>query len=115
MKIETKNLSGAPLAWACVKALGGDADGWVDVAHKVLWFSRGWAAGGPVIESYRISVLPIAPSKLLARNGEWEASMPASGVWLRGATPLEAAMRSLVQSKLGPEIEIPEAVCALKP
>ena len=113
--IETRSLSGAPLAWACVKALGGDADGWPDVARKVHWFNRSWALGGSVIESYRISALPIAPSKLWASNGAWEASLQESGIWLRGATPLEAAMRALVRAKLGESVEVPEAVCALKP
>lgn len=109
MLIEARNLSGAPLAWACVKALGGDADGWPDVARKVQWFSRSWAVGGPVIESYRISVLPILSTRT------WEASMPSSGIWLRGATPLDAAMRALVAAKLGASVDVPEAVCALTP
>ena len=74
-----------------------------ECGEYVYRYSQSWAQGGPIIESEMITVEPAA-------NAGWEASAwpvnPNGVMW--GETPLEAAMRCYVQSKLGDEVEIPE-------
>ena len=63
-----------------------------------LWelsYSTDWAQGGPIIEREGIALLPT-----------WTAERP--GFSADGPTPLIAAMRCYVASKLGDEVEIPE-------
>ena len=60
--------------------------------------STKWEHGGPIIERERIN--------LWNEGYEWEASLYGKHiVW--GETPLVAAMRCYVASKLGDEVEIP--------
>jgi hypothetical protein len=85
----------------------GSDDRWVvrvensRVAHFVDWTynpSRDWMQGGPIIERERIN--------LWNEGHDWEASLYGKHiVW--GETPLVAAMRCYVASKLGDEVEIP--------
>jgi hypothetical protein len=42
--------------------------------------------------------------------GHWFAKV-GSGKWLRGPTPLIAAMRCYVVSKLGEEVDVPDELC----
>jgi hypothetical protein len=66
-------------------------------------YSTNWAQGGPIIEREHISAFYVY-------WGEWEAfddkTMPPSKH--RGPTPLIAAMRCYVASKLGDEVEVPD-------
>lgn len=57
-----------------------------------------WAVAGPIIEREEIALTPC--------NGAWEATY--RGYLGYGSTPLIAAMRCYVASKLGDEVEIPE-------
>jgi len=57
-------------------------------------YSRSWLQGGPIIEREKMGVFP-------THNG-WAAGMQS------GPTPLIAAMRCYVASKLGEEVEVPE-------
>ena len=60
--------------------------------------STNWQHGGPIIERERIN--------LWNEGHDWEASLYGEHiVW--GETPLVAAMRCYVASKLGDEVEIP--------
>jgi hypothetical protein len=72
--------------------------------------SSDWAVGGPIIERERISVIR-------ARDqDDWEAyvNMPTiielddEPPIARGPTPLVAAMRAYLVSKVGEEIELPD-------
>lgn len=72
-------------------------------------YSTDWAQGGPVIERQKIQ---ITPRELLIRyaGGDWLAGkpMPAGpSNWAQGPTPLVAAMRCYLASKLGDDIELP--------
>jgi hypothetical protein len=99
MKIKTSELIGSTLDWAVAKC------------EDVYCFdgsytpSTDWAQGGPIIEREGISV---------DRAGlAWTADLSDSvGGYIEhtesGPTPLIAAMRCYVASKLGDEIEIPE-------
>lgn len=65
--------------------------------------SSDWISGGPIIEHENIWLS--APS--MSRT-EWSAAVEASTESHPGPTPLVAAMRAFVASKLGDEVEVPE-------
>ena len=133
--MRTSELTGHALNWAVAQAEGdkvyrprlgrpadwdkeaylkdGSDDRWVvrvenpKVAHFVDWTynpSGDWMQGGPIIEREWIEICRL-------NNGEWR------GQWYEqatekihreyGDTPLIAAMRCYVASKLGDEVEIP--------
>lgn len=66
--------------------------------------STDWALGGPIIEREKIRL------DCAWNPGPWEGSCKIDGVtaWTEGPTPLIAAMRCYVASKLGDEVEIPK-------
>ena len=121
MKIKTKDLTGAALDWLVAKAdenlhPKGDVrllDGKVftiepgNYEQSDRWQryspSTSWAQGGPILDRERITIrqwtdMPIS-----------HAYMPHDGApWGAGPTPLIAAMRCYVASKLGREVEVPE-------
>ena len=67
-------------------------------------YATDWAHGGPIIEGERIAQWP-------DEEGGWLASAnEGKGNDHHGPTPLIAAMRCFVASKLGDEIEVPEGV-----
>ena len=73
-------------------------------------YSTDWAAGGTIIEREGISIKENLPSM---PDNRWNAfpsrsAKGAGGKWGAGPTPLIAAMRCYVASKLGDEVEIPE-------
>lgn len=97
--MKTADLIGPALDWAVAKCEGRD---WPDTTAKFLGEqyykpSTEWSDGGPIIERERID---IAES-----NGDWNAY---NGEFGYGPTPLVAALRCHVASKLGDEVEIPE-------
>ena len=98
MKIKTSELTGKALDWAV-----GRADG-CDLAP--VEYSSRWQFGGTIIEREWIS--------LTTANDVWEALIAddvADGYHSAfGATPLVAAMRCFVASKLGDEVDLPEGV-----
>jgi hypothetical protein len=65
--------------------------------------STDWAQGGPIIEREMITVGPAKHQGFMAWG--WPKK---EGSW--GDSPLQAAMRCYVASKLGYEIEIPEGI-----
>ena len=103
MKIKTSELQGAALDWAVAKCERVEFT-YEDHPHHEMFdmhYSTDWSQGGPIIEREGISV---------ERWGsEWMAAMgelPDDGV--PSPTPLIAAMRCYVASKLGNTVEIPE-------
>lgn len=138
MKVKTNELKGAQLDWAVAKCegrtivhdpmkLGRDSQGaqywiWeetpsgkggVDVNKSVYKRiggkyspSTNWAQGGPIIEREGMTV------SFDMDGGMWCADVvhPAGDVFVigHGTTPLVAAMRCYVASKLGLEIDIPD-------
>ena len=72
--------------------------------------SKNWAQGGPIIEREEITIKHVIPAM---RDSIWQAhpslsAKGAGGKWGIGPTPLIAAMRCYVASKLGNEVEIPK-------
>ena len=102
MKIKTSELQGAALDWAVAKCeVGAEFISEIDDPH---FYSTDWAQAGPIIEREKINIEfdPDVP--------QWFASYDRGEViWgCSGLTPLIAAMRCYVSSKLGDEIELPE-------
>lgn len=71
--------------------------------------SKDWSQGGPIIERERIGVTPFTVQVGDdAGNREWFANHESQGDFFDGPTPLIAAMRCYVASKLGDEVEVPD-------
>ena len=117
-KVKTSELNGVQLDWAVAKA-----DGWepmmdegglyfYDFMEEKNWRpSTDWEQGGPIIEREVISI----GKHTWDANGviSWGASKSSlfqGAPFSTGQTPLIAAMRCYVASKLGEEVEIPEEV-----
>ena len=114
MKIKTFEITGTALDWAAAKCEGHilDCDEGVEMSGLAMsqchWApSTKWAQGGPIIERERIRILPFPPG----RNAEgWWAGTDYTNdgsVGLGGPTPLIAAMRCYIASKLGDEVDVP--------
>ncbi len=123
--MRTSELGGAALDWAVAKCEGKTKiyqfrnggrrvidTGHVDYAKAYrknhACYSTDWAQGGAIIEREKISLV------WTPKSGHWTAvhtKLTTEG-WedkkQDGETPLIAAMRCYVASKLGDEIEIPE-------
>ena len=110
--MKTSELTGAALDWAVAKSLGlhvtmtrggwfvFDSDAFSEFRNdynddKLQSFrpSTNWAQGGPIIEREKIQIKENG-------HGHWFAKI-GKGKWLRGTTPLIAAMRCYVASKQG--------------
>ena len=99
-------LTGAALDWAVAKCEGvteGKDSAWYYDRRDAYNYSTDWAQGGPIIEREWIDLHCVNDSL-------WEAEINANDYHNRknGPTPLIAAMRCFVASKLGDEVEIPE-------
>ena len=103
MKIKIGELNGAALDWAVKKAIKKDGGYFLPSKdYKNISHSTDWAQGGPIIEREGIA---------LGQTGDgWEATCDGC-IYISGPTPLIAAMRCYVASKLGEEVEVPEEVC----
>jgi hypothetical protein len=115
MKVKTSELEGAALDWAVAKCenmtikiqLPGKCGRplYVLAAEQgyTPWTwepSTSWHHGGPIIEGEGVRIQPFM--------GKWIAYIDTPSAHADGPTPLIAAMRCYVASKLGDEIEIPE-------
>ena len=120
--MKTSGLTGAALDWAVAKLESKASPTGMDQADIALYrstatnawmykrwaihYSTDWAQGGPIIEREFIAI---------SRGGSysenfWFASLGFSDNRIYGPTPLIAAMRCYVVSKLGDKIEIPEGL-----
>jgi hypothetical protein len=101
--MKTSELTGAALDWAVAKCEG-VLMRWERSTHDEAPLeyspSTDWVQGGPIIEREKIQIKENG-------HGHWFAKI-GKGKWLRGPTPLIAAMRCYVASKLGDEVELPE-------
>ena len=76
--------------------------------YELCRYSTDWAQGGPIIEREEIQTFVAN-----AIDGKWCAKPRDSEYWdfddaAYGPTPLIAAMRCFVASRLGDEVDIPE-------
>ncbi len=106
--MKTNELTGAALDWAVAKCESTETFKGTPAA----WWhgynpASDWSQGGPIIEREGISIVQQGDAS------EWVASVYNynEGDWhlhTTGPTPLIAAMRCYVASKLGDDINIPE-------
>ena len=137
MKIQTQSLTGPALDWAVatcegfvnlhrralsryvemkgyevptfVLAMDKGGPGWVEFDD--LDYDRDWSRGGPIIEQESIGIQMAYP----AEDGKpalWYAAAFATSVKAppraHGPTPLVAAMRCFILSRLGEEVDVPD-------
>ena len=119
--MKTNELTGAALDWAVATALGRGPEYNME-SHGRTWrgwwlagpgyeyepmpsYSTNWSQGGPIIEREQIN------TRVSTVGGEWVGFTDNGwGVegWSTGPTPLIAAMRCYVASKLGDDVDVPE-------
>jgi hypothetical protein len=101
--VKTSELAVSALDWAVAKC-----EGYAGIALQERtdtdWYSPStdWAQGGPIIEREKIATDPDADDR------QWAASTRDAPCYWVGPTPLVAAMRCYVASKLGDSVEVPE-------
>ncbi len=119
MKVKTSELIGPALDWAVAKCEGRDYHSYeytyaTDGSGKV-WaagtcqsedrYSTDWSQGGPIIEREKIDIRWVE-SNWREIEGCWAGTYMTKIRYAR--TPLIAAMRCYVASKLGMEVDVPE-------
>lgn len=119
MKIKTSELTGAALNWAVAKCEGVPeyitSKPW-RASELIERYSSDWAQGGPIIER---EMIQLTPHCMVNPLHGWAAAFRSfdedDDVYalhrMRGKTPLIAAMRCYVASKLGDEVDVPEELC----
>ena len=123
MKVKTADLIGPALDWAVAVVEGlTEENAWTTVeifkairAGGGYWYSTNWAQGGPIIEREGVEInvrnWSASPGCRLPGKYEWSARL----CFVRqteckhfGPTPLIAAMRCVVASRLGYEVDVPD-------
>ena len=101
-KIKVSDLEGVALDWAVAQCeVSGDFIKEIDDPH---FYGTDWALAGPIIERELIRL----DTAYNYTDGQWCARMDTVGGWWPGETPLIAAMRCYVASRMTDEVEIPE-------
>ena len=119
--MKTSGLSGAALDWAVAKCEYVGEPPFVVIGGEVrerteAWKyspSTDWAQGGPIIDREGIAIDCL---RIAGDISGWVAALPSPTTWedeefveeYNGPTPLIAAMRCYVSSKLGDEVDVPE-------
>jgi len=132
--MKTNELTGAALDWAVAKCEGQHIDGVSKPFDRAyLYFESGynerachetytmyspsteWSQGGPIIEREGIELLcnrtAIEAARFKDAHADWQAFYRTNRTTegrKHGHTPLIAAMRCYVASKLGDQVEVPE-------
>jgi hypothetical protein len=110
MKIKTEELSGKALDWAVATSQGWLADeengDWIFHCAAIISIERyapsvDWAQGGPLIEQHKVTLDTTS-------SDQWEAHAGGPFGWWSSDKPLIAAMRAIVASKLGEEVDVPD-------
>jgi hypothetical protein len=114
--MKTSELTDIALDWAVAKCEGQpeetlDPLTWECTAYPsgCYNYSTNWVHGGPIIEREGISLSAYLYESI--HGIKWSARLGTDAKFLHqrlGPTPLIAAMRCYVTSKLGDEVEIPE-------
>lgn len=125
MLIKTSELTGAALDWAVAKITNPDwwADGYMDGDPRAALDmddgttyspSTDWAQGGPIVEREGLNLEHLGRDAFAIhpRWCAWTSNLtwPNGEVQVYGPSPLIAAMRCYVASKLGDEVDVPDAL-----
>jgi hypothetical protein len=115
MKLKTAGLEGKALDYMVWLAERGERPipglsvaSWAADYGGEFFPSSDWQQGGPIIERQRLEVHPRSDA---GRGNHWGALPIDNEDWscfMRGPTPLIAAMRAYVASKFGEEVEVPD-------
>ena len=97
MLVNTSELSGAQLDQAVAKCEGIDTAEYHEFNNEPYMPSVDWAQAGPIIEREGIA---------LEKYRDYWVANPTRDPTVHGPTPLIAAMRCYVASKLGDEVEV---------
>jgi len=97
--MKTSELTGLALDWAVAKCEGYRLDLVPEGSYAP---STDWSQGGPIIEREKITL------RIWDDEDYVHAYIDTGKEWFEGPTPLIAAMRCYVASKLGDEVEIPQ-------
>lgn len=118
MKIKTSELIGAALSWAVAEAKQEEIG--IENGDVVLYFAdsdggnvsyepwKNWAQGGPIFDQ---NLIESRIETVISGVVTWRAYLTNKDnqtFWADHPTPLIAAMRCYVASKLGDEVEIPD-------
>lgn len=115
--MKTNELIGAALDWAVAKCEGEEVR-LIKGQLETLWTDNGykpstnWALGGPIVEREGVDIDCVRCDGKI--NG-WIAALPLFGEAKYeepSPTPLIAAMRCYVASKLGDDIDLPKELTA---
>ena len=117
--MKTSELTGATLDWAVAKCMGHtevitDFGAYIRIKTRPtgsLTFcpSTDWSVAGPIIEQEKIGFWAYQLDEEGNESPGWYAEK-FEGYCQTGPTPLIAAMRCYVASKLGDEVELPEGL-----
>ena len=99
--MKTNELTGAALDWAVAKCEGIYFEDFEDFERYAPEYSTDWSQGGPIIEREGIGFTQFSDYP------QWTAKHPQA-VCFDGPTPLIAAMRCYVASKLGDDVDVPK-------
>ena len=104
--MKTNELTGAALDWAVARCECGEA--WCSEDVDPHFYSTDWAQGGPIIEREWLQLTPWPNES--DEDVRWHCVQHDAPTQCHafGPTPLIAAMRCYVASKLGDEVEIPD-------
>jgi hypothetical protein len=103
--MKTSELTNAALDWAVTKCEGYDHEVTAGDAWGMWGWATDWAQGGKIIEREMIEISAHEPDDI-----EWVARSYWGDTDQSGSTPLIAAMRCYVASRLGDEVEIPKEI-----
>ena len=103
--MKTFELTGAALDWAVAKCEGKVFAEEGEKFKLAYSPSTVWAQGGPIIERERIDLIPLDNDE--SDVDTWAACATDNYIVMYGTTPLIAAMRRYVASKLGNTVEVP--------
>jgi len=108
--MKASELTGSALNWAVAKCEGYRLDLVPEGEYKP---STDWAQGGPIIERERMDIECWDFHSMPWKASMWWDDESSSGdIEMYGLTPLIAAMRCYVASKMGDEVEVPEEIAA---
>jgi len=98
--MKTSELTGGALDWAVANCEGVEI---IVRQENWDWYSSSWEHGGPIIEREGLDIRKIRTAHAMA----WRSVTFDDSIKQYGPTPLIAAMRCYVASKLGDEIDVP--------